>query len=222
MTEALLVHSPLVGPSTMRFLGDALAANGWSTTVPDLRPGLATVDGFLALAAARSPGPGVVLVGHSRAGAFLPALAVLTGAAGSVFLDAVVPEGDQSTSPTIRSLAFVDQLPLTDGRLPPWYEWWPKDVIEEGIPDPAHRSAVVADMPSVPRAFYDMPVSVPHGWSSRPCAYLQLSEAYDEDADRAAGWNWPVARLHGGHLDVVNSADLVAAEVVRLAARLGI
>ncbi|MCU1368654.1 MAG: hypothetical protein JWL72_2635 [Ilumatobacteraceae bacterium] len=222
MTRALLVHSPLVGPSTMAFLGEALVAQGWSTTVPDLRSGVTTVDAFLELAAASSPGPGVVLVGHSRAGAFLPALAALTGAVGSVFVDAVVPNGDESTSPPIRSLGFVDRLPLTDGRLPPWHEWWPAEVIEEGIPDPAQRGAVVADIPAVPRAFYDTAVQVPQGWWSRPCAYLQLCEAYDEDADRATGWGWPMARLDGGHLDVVNTADLVAAEVVRLVARLGL
>ncbi|MCU1398865.1 MAG: hypothetical protein JWN62_1974 [Acidimicrobiales bacterium] len=221
-TQALLVHSPLVGPSSMAFLGEALVAHGWSSTVPDLRAGVSTVDAFLELAAGCSPGPGVVLVGHSRAGAFLPALAALTGAAGSMFVDAVVPEDDGPSSPPTGLLDFVDQLPLTDGRLPPWHQWWPAEVLEEGIPDPVQRAAVVADIPAVPRAFYDASVPVPTGWRSQPCAYLHLCEAYDEDADRAAGWGWPMARFDGGHLDVVNTADLVAAEVVRLAARLGL
>src|SRR5688572_11029899 len=65
-----------------------------------------------------------------------------------------------------------------------------------------------AELPRAPAAILAEPVPVPAGWmEARPCAYLQLSAAYDDEADRAVDASWPVLRWGGGHLDLVARPD---------------
>jgi thioesterase domain-containing protein len=74
----------------------------------------------------------VAIVGHSGAGAFLPAIASrLEGRVVSLlFVDAVVPppSGVHETPARLRTL--LDQQTV-DGRLRRWLEWWPDDVVSE-------------------------------------------------------------------------------------------
>lgn len=97
--SVLFVHSPLVGPSTWAVAAQLMAARGFAVSVPDLT-GLArgpapmwrnlvdgAVDGAAALAG------DVAIVGHSGAGALLPAIAsgLQSRAVSLVFVDAVLP-----------------------------------------------------------------------------------------------------------------------------------
>jgi hypothetical protein len=217
--RALIIHSPLVGPSTVAPLAAALEALGWTTTVPDLRTAIQSPTEF-AQRAAHTVDSADVVIGHSGAGAFLPAVADAMNAAITVFVDAVVP---QPGSPFVTSaglLQLLDTLPVVDGFLPPWHEWWPAGLMVELVPDPILRRRIVDEIPRVPRSFYDAAVPMPLQWWTLPAAYLQLSPGYDEDRCRAETWSWPTIKLTGRHLDLCVRPDLIAEHVSDLVRRL--
>src|SRR5438128_1773824 len=85
--------------------------------------------------------PPIVLVGHSGAGAHLPAIASrLPGVERAVFVDALLPHPGRSWAQTVPD-AFVARLEAlaVDGRLPPWPEWWGEEAMRELVPDDALR-----------------------------------------------------------------------------------
>jgi hypothetical protein len=195
----------------------ALDDRGWSALAPDLRDSLSSLPTF-SEAASRAVNGIDVVVGHSGAGAALPVIAHRLNAAVMVFVDAVVPEAAPTFTPSAGFAAFVDQLPLLDGLLPPWHQWWPPEVLARLLPDEQVGAAVVAENPRLARAFYDEPVALPDLWWQRPAAFLELSPAYDEDRGRAEGWGWPTCHLEGQHLDLLTRPSVVADAVVRLTA----
>lgn len=195
----------------------ALGTRGWSTTIPDLRSALQSPVQFCTRAIDES-GPVDVVIGHSGAGVFLPIVADRTGATASIFIDAVVPDTDSEFQPSARFTEFLDGIPTADGLLAPWHEWWPTDSMSQLVPDESARRRIEAEIPSVPRSFYDEAVALPASWWTRPAAYLQLSPAYDDDRSRADKWGWPTHQLAGSHLDLVVHPDLVAEHVTELAA----
>jgi hypothetical protein len=222
----LLVHSPLVGPSCWRAVADLAREAGSEVAIPDLT-GVATAPPprwrWFADAAAEAarplPAP-VDVVAHSGAGAMLPAIALRLGArrGAMAFVDAVVPpaRGRHVTPPGRR--AELDAMTGADGRLPSWFDWWPPEVVEELVPDPAVRAELAAEAPRVPRALYDETVPVPPGWTTWPAVYLQLGEPYDEDAAIARDLGWPVARYDADHLAIRTDAVAVTAALDALLA----
>lgn len=119
------------------------------------------------------------------------------------------------------TLGLLDTLPVVDGLLPPWHEWWPTDVMAELVPDQSIRRRITAEIPQVPRSFYGEAVAMPAQWWTRPAAYLQLSPAYDEDGARAELWSWPTSQLDGRHLGVCMHPEFIAENVSELVHRLG-
>ena len=137
-------------------------------------------------------------------------------AATTVFVDAVVPPPGPFFTTSAPLLTFLDSLPVVDGRLPPWHEWWPADLLVELVPDETLRRLITAEIPRLPRTFYDEAVPMPFRWWTRPTAYLQLSPAYDDERTRAERWLWPTTRLTGSHLDVCVLPNLVADQIIDL------
>lgn len=214
--DFLLVHPPLLGPSVWGPCAAELTAAGHRVAVPDLRAACDPSAGWPTRATATAAAAGGdVVVGYSGAGVFLPLVAQRVGAAAVVFVDALVPVAGE-TAPSERFRAALDQLPLTDGRLPPWTEWWPPEVMEDAVPDPALRAAIAAEAPRLRRDFYAEPVPVPAGWAPARAGYLQLSPGYDADAAEAATRGWPVRKLDGTHLDLVSRPAEVTAEILAL------
>ncbi len=205
---ALLVHSPLVGPSTLQWLAQQLDVLGWTTVVPDLRNAIGSPQEFVA--AARTVELAELVVGHSGAGAFLPLIAQGTNARATVFVDAVLPHSDGRYLPSKDFTVLLDRLDVTDGLLPPWNDWWTPEVMARLVPDDALRRRLVDEIVRVPRSFYNASIDLPPGWRSRPAGYLQLSPTYAAEATRANHWGWPVARLDGQHLDVTIRPGVVA------------
>ncbi len=221
----LFVHSPLVGPSSLRRLAEAAARAGHETALPDLTPMAASnrpheVYRDLAVEAARAlTGPPVV-VGHSGAGAFLPAIGeAIRETAGLVFVDALVPPAEGAHRTPDRLAALLDEQTV-EGVLRPWLDWWPAEAVAELLPEAADRDELAADMPRVPRSFYDVPIAVPPGWSEQPCGYLRLSPAYDAELERARQWGWPTATLESTHLGTLTEPDRVLVEVLGLTGHL--
>jgi hypothetical protein len=207
----------LVGPSTVSRLATALEARGWTTTVPDLRDALDSPTEFGLRAVERS-GSVDVVIGHSGAGAVLPVVADRTAAGATIFIDAVVPNATDRFTPGERITDLLDRVPITDGLLAPWQHWWPAGTLARLLPDDAVREGVVAEIPRVPRAFFDQSISLPAAWWTRPAAFLQLSAAYDHDRTRAERLGWPIRRAEGQHLDLVVDPDLIADHVIALGA----
>jgi hypothetical protein len=178
-----------------------------------------TVAGAAGTAAGAASFPSVVVAGHSGAGVLLPLVADRLAAATTavVFVDALVPAADGATGPSERFRAFLDHLPVTDGRLPPWPQWWGPDALAEQVPDPVLRAAIEAEASRLSRAFYAESVAVPASWPPARVGYLQLSPAYDADAAEAAARGWAVRTLPGKHLDLATRPAEVAAAICALA-----
>lgn len=216
-TSLLLVHSPLLGPSSWAATAGVLAGRGYVVVTPDLTTAV-TADPpraprFVADAVAGAsdlPGP-VAVVGHSGAGAFLPAIGAALGdrLGALVFVDAVVPprHGVHETSARLRAL--LDEQ-TTDGVLRRWLDWWPAATLAELLPGAVDRELLGADLPRVPRAFYDEAVPVPDGWSAWPCAYLRLSAAYDAESEDAVERGWLRGELDLDHLAIHTRPGAVA------------
>lgn len=221
----LLVHSPLVGPSSLARLAAAAADADLRVSLPDLTP-MAESDNphdvfcRLAVEAGRTMNAAPLVVGHSGAGAFLPAIGSAIGnIAGLVFVDAVVPPaaGVHTTSPGMSEM--LDSV-TEDGVLRRWLDWWPEETILDLLPNEADRIQLGADMPRVPRSFYDHDVDVPPGWSQGGCGYLMLSGAYEAELQDAGERGWPTARLDSDHLAPHTQPEAVIREVLQLARRI--
>ena len=208
VASLLLIHSPLLGPSSLRRLAATAAETGLHVAVPDLtaigqsqRPTELLRE--LALAAVPDLTPPIALVGHSGAGPFLPSIAAgITGPTGLVFVDAVVPAKSGNHRPSAELLALLHRNCDADGLLSPWLDWWPQEVLAAILPDPADRNQLAADCPRLPLHFYEVSVRLPPDWWEQPCGFVGLSAAYEYDRAAAIDRGWPVRQLASDHLAV--------------------
>ena len=213
----VLVHSPVVGPSTWRWVGDALRRAGHDAIVPDLRGQAVAGDpvAFARAAADAVPIAGAddetIVVGHSGAGVVLPLIADALAHPPRclVFVDSGIPPESGTLDAAGDFLGTLREL-ATDGVLPAWSRWWGDGVLDALIADDERRRIVEAELPRVPLAFYEKPFAVPPGWSATSGGYVLLSDAYRADARRATSRGWPVVQRIGAHLDIVNDEDAIA------------
>jgi hypothetical protein len=212
--RALVLHSPLVGPATVRPVAAALTASGWSTIVPDLRASTRSPSQFWQDARQQCPSADVVL-GHSGAGAFLPVISDALGAI-PIFIDAVLPGADAAFAPSHEFLKLLERIPCTDGLLAPWHEWWPPGTMMRLVPDARLRTEIMREAPRVPRSFYADTVPLPPRWWTGSGRYLQLSEPYEDERLRAHRWGWATHRFAGRHLDLAVSPRAIAQHVTEL------
>ena len=219
----VLVHSPLVGPTTWQWVAEELGAAGVRVEVPTLLAAAATgrVDRCIDAAVEQisAGGDEVVLVGHSGAGSLLPTIAsrVTRPVGRLVFVDAGVPP-DGGEAPLVPD-ALADHLRsiARHGVLPPWSEWFGRDTLDALVPDPGRRRAIVAEIPRLPVRYLDAVIDQPVGWSAGTTpAYVLLSEVYRPDADGARSRGWPVVELLGNHLDMVNRPRELAEAITSL------
>lgn len=223
MRSILLVHSPLVGPSSWTSSAQLMRSQGFEVRVPDLTgvaqappPRWETFVGS-AVEAADALGPEIAVVGHSGAGALLPAIAGrLEGRVASlVFVDAVIPPPEGVHEAPARMHALLDEQTV-DGHLRRWLEWWPDEVVDALVPDAEERAALLADMPSLPRSFYDESIPVPDGWTEERCAYLKLSDGYDAEYAEAGQRGWPRTELAADHLAIHTQPSRVVTAIQAL------
>jgi hypothetical protein len=222
----VLVHSPLVGPSTWTPVARELERRGRQVVVPSLL-GAATapppqwrycVDAVRAATSTLS-NP-IVLVGHSGGGLLLPAItgAVTPAVSRLIFVDSGVPAstGETPLAPPpfrahLRTLA-------ANGTLPPWSTWWGDEAMRELVPDEAARAALERELPSLPLSYFEESVPSPAGWDRVPCAYLLLSDAYRDAASDARAREWRVEEIAGAqHLHLVVAPATVTDVLIQLA-----
>lgn len=216
--ELALLPSPLLGPAAWGPAAEALRTRGWSTTVCGLPPEFASPSEVLRhFVESLPPQRPVIVVPHSNAGLFVPALVRQRRVIGSVFVDAALPPQEGSTG--LAPAALLDLLESKadgGGRLPPWTQWWEPSEIGSLFPDEATRRSVEAGQPQLPLTYFHASLEVPAGWSDLPSAYLAFGDTYADERARAAGWGWPVATLAGQHLHMLVAPDEVAEAVSRL------
>lgn len=219
VTAFVLVHSPVTGPATWRWVAAELTAHGHRVSVPAVAAHASWRE-FADSVAAQVPRENhAVLVGHSGAGPVLPQIAARIGAGPLIFVDADIPpdSGDVALMPT-EILARLRTVAV-DGILPPWSDWFGPDAMRELVPDGDCRAQITAELPNVPLAYFEARVPVPPGWTAAGGGYVLLSEeAYGDQAATAAARGWPVIRLSGGHLDIATRPEPVAAAIASLAA----
>ncbi|HET9143541.1 hypothetical protein [Actinophytocola sp.] len=222
----VLVHSPFLGPASLRPLADALAADGHQAVLLDLRPSVVTPPvhqvllGVFAdvLSDAALAGP-VVLVGHSGAGPLLPAFAdtLEDSVTGLVFLDAGLPTPGRSWRDTVPAELYLRLRDRTrEGLLPRWPLWFEPDPL--ATLDPALRAEIADEAPEVPIAF--LKEARPDVEWTGPCGYVALSPAYAEDLDQAQALGWPVVSLDTTHLAPATDPDPVARAILEVMARM--
>jgi pimeloyl-ACP methyl ester carboxylesterase len=221
---AVLVHSPFLGPASLRPLADALAALGHPAVLLDLRPSVVAPPVHQVLLGAFADamseelldGP-VVLVGHSGAGPLLPAFAdaLEEAVTGLVYVDAGLPTPGRSWRDTVPASLYAELRALTrEGQLPRWQRWFTPDPLTTLIADPALRADIADEAPEVPIAF--LKEERPEVEWSGSSGYVQLSAAYEQDADEAAELGWPVRRLNTHHLAPATDPGPVAEAILEV------
>ena len=204
----VLVHSPLVGPSTWHPVARELEGNGRVALVPSLVdiarapvPQWAHACRTVRAGTAHLRRP-VILVGHSGAGLLLPAIAagLSCPVAGLLFVDTFLPPSAGTVA--LVPAEFLDDLRARahGGVLPPWHRWFGEDALRGLVRDNAMRARLEAEMPRLPMSYFEGRPPVPEGWDRRRCAYLLLSEEpYAGAAADARARGWPTAALPGAH-----------------------
>lgn len=220
----VLLHSPLLGPLTWQGVAAALADRGLAAEAPAWTP-LAEVDGdfyaSLAKAMARTiEGRGddpVILVAHSGAGALVPATAQALSipVVGTILVDAILPHPGLSWLDTAPPALRQDlTLGSQGGELPSWDAWWPPGALERLVPEPVLRAALLAELGPLPLAYFEE--RAPPGALAGPGGYLQLSGAYEDQAEAARRMGWRARRLQLNHLSPLTAPLEVAGMVQAL------
>jgi hypothetical protein len=215
----ILIHSPFLGPTTWQSTARAIEGKGRRVNVPSLLAVAqstppywpAGVDSIVRSAADES----VVLVPHSNAGLYVPAVVEALGeqVGGVVFVDAALPGGGHHTT-----AAFLRRLATDDGLLPPWTAWWGESDVAALFPDADLRSEVEAEQPRMPLTYYDHLPPAPRDWTAPPSAYVWFGQPYDKAARQAAALGWPTVHLPGSHLHMLTDPEAVADAVLHMAA----
>jgi hypothetical protein len=217
MTDPIvLVHSPLVGPATWQPVAETLRHAGHQVVVPSLLDAIvAPYHRNLATAAAGGVTGPVVVVGHSGAGVLLPAIAETLDVRAAVFVDAVLPHPGTSWLATVSEELRAQGAGLVhDGRLAPWHTWFPAEMLDRLLPDPEIRARIVAEIPSVPAAYLGEPAPETQLSPAVRCAYVRLSDAYDDEVAEAERHGWWVRRVDMDHLAIVTRPDRIAALII--------
>lgn len=227
MSLLVLLHSPLVGPSTWSPVAERLRSAGRQVVVPSL---LAVgeggppywprvVEAVSAGLAGTDPGEPLVLVAHSNAGLFVPVLTRDLGrqVAGVVFADATIP-GSAGSQPVVEDglLPFLRGRVGPDRRLPRWTEWWGEQETAGMFPDRRTRQLLTAEQPRLPLAYFLDHVPLPGGWADRTCSYLRFSPGCAPEAEKARRLGWPSLEISGDHLHQVVDPDAVARALIDL------
>jgi pimeloyl-ACP methyl ester carboxylesterase len=228
----VLVHSPLVGPSTWLPVAEALRARGLATVAPRVSDRGEALGPYwrqhaLSVAAvlqALPAGRQVVLVGHSGAGPLLPAMREQgrRDVAAYMFVDAGIPEDGLSRIELLRRELpeVAPQLAAhleAGGRFP---EWTDAD-LAEAVPDAARRRQLLAELQPRGLPFWQEPIPVFRGWPDAACAYLRLSEGYRAPAERARQDGWASAEMDGSHFQMLIDPGAVADAMLDLMRAVG-
>ncbi len=155
----------------------------------------------------------VFLIGHSAAGALLPAVAEAVGdrTKAAVFVDAILPQPGRNWFHTAPPGLEAEMRGMAvNGVLPPYHEWFPPGTLVELIPEPARRERLIAENPRLPLAYFGEPAPPARFAESVACAFLRLGAPFDAAANKAQRLGWWVARRDWDHLRILSAPEAVA------------
>lgn len=221
----VLIHSPLVGLLTWQAVAATLREQGYTVFTPELADNPESTLPFWQqeVASVHIPASEVILVGHSGAGALLPAIGQHVEVGGYLFVDAVLlfQPGTRLDMLRQEDAAFAaefEQYLQGGGRFPNWQD----EQLQALIADDDLRRALLADMRPRSLDFFSERIEVPADWHTRPCGYIQLSETYTPYADTAAARGWPVVRREGHHFEMLTKPDEIARLLVEMRGLMGL
>ena len=221
----VLLPSPFLGPAVWEPVAGELAHRGYpvqTVSAPSAAPRNSddVMDHFL------SAVPGdreVILVSHSNAGLYVPALTAHRHVVGAVFVDAGLPPtcGEVLLAPPELFATLADKAD-GDGLLPPWTNWWDEAEVAGLFRDREVRARVEEQQPRLPLSYFSAQLPVPSGWDTRLAgAYLAFGETYAEDRELAAVRGWPISTMSGSHLHMLIDPPAVTRELHALLMALG-
>ncbi|MGI5212494.1 hypothetical protein [Plantactinospora sp. CA-290183] len=217
---AVLIPSPFLGPAVWASVASVLRSDfGITATVP-APPDPATSSPAAVLAAIEKGLPDaddLVLVPHSNAGLYVPALVTRHPVRGAVFVDAVLPPARGSVPVARADLSdMLRDRVGPDGSLPLWTRWWPEESVAGLFPDAETRARVEAEQARVPFAYLTARVDLPDGWDAVSAGYLSFGDTYADEREDARARGWPVRTMPGGHLHMLRDPAGVAREIMEL------
>ncbi|HSJ22598.1 MAG TPA: hypothetical protein VK964_18690 [Nocardioidaceae bacterium] len=213
-----LLPSPLLGRAAWEPVQERLLALGRPVVVADVprRPRVPD-DVLAAFVSVLAREDEVVLVPHSNAGLYAPALTETVACRATVFVDAALPSSTPSTPLAPPQLMeHLRELADEAGRLPPWTRWWRAADVDHLFPDATWRRRIEAREPRLALSYFTSRVRVPEGWATRPAAYLAFGGTYAHETAVARGHGWPLDVLEGRHLHMLHEPDAVAGRILGL------
>ncbi len=203
MPQFVLVHSPLVGPSTLEPTAEVLRTKGFAVHVPTpiSRKEQTSWHNWPrcllnALPIMRDP----IMVGHSAGGLLAAHLAGTLKAKAFICLDAMMPPEQGKTSPVEPDfMHFIRSLPTENGLLPVWTDWWEDDLLANTAMSTKLRATILSELPRLHVDWFDDSFDMPN-WSRSTRGYIQTSPVFNDEAKRANEHGWPVITLQGTHL----------------------
>jgi hypothetical protein len=213
-----LLPSPLTGAAVWDPVAERLAADGWQVVnvpLPATAPAHAA-DVLAAFVAAMPEDQDAVLIPHSNAGLYVPAISTRRPVVGYIFTDAVLPP-PHGQAPMIPADLYevIAAKADADGLLPPWTQWWDED-ISRLFPDAQTRARIERNQPRLLLSYFDGSLTVPDGWDVHPGAYLAFGDTYAAERADAASRGWPTRTLTGEHLHTLVNPAQVAAALTKL------
>jgi len=228
----VLVHSPLVGPLTWGPVAKQIRQRRQDVVVPAIEDSPGSTEPFwkqhagsIARALTAVPaGRPLVLAGHSGAGPLLPAIRQLleNPVQTYLFVDAGIPRAEATRLDLMKwedpewSAQF--QAELARGER---YPAWTVDDLREVIPDELLRRQMAAELRPRGLDFFSEPIPVFEGWPDAPCAYIQLSSAYERPASYARQAGWPTYRIEAGHFHMLVDPAAVTDLLIKAVAEPG-
>jgi hypothetical protein len=217
-----LLPSPLLGTAVWAPVASLLRGLGWRVAVAGLS-GPAPANARTALNGYLDALPHdgeLILVPHSNAGLYVPAITEHRNVAAVVFVDAGIPPLHGGDVPTLPSEFYGMVAAKADehGLLPVWTQWWEEQDMHQLFPDPAIRAAIERDQRRLPLSYFEDTVTVMEGWADRPCAYLAFGEGYATEEATARRAGWAVRVLDGEHLEMTVHPQSVADGILALLA----
>lgn len=218
----ILLHSPLVGPTSWAAVCDELHLRGYRVAAPaitsDAKPYWRAYADDAVEAITDLGADAIVLVAHSAAGPLVAAVAdmAVPEVAAVIFVDAPLPRDGRSRLDEMEATApsFAARI-RADLKAGECYPAWDDAFLSALVPDEDQREAFLGETAARPLAFFEEPIPAP-AWPRDRCAYLQLSETYSGAADEAERFGWPLERHPLGHFATMTHPDVIASGILAL------
>lgn len=162
----------------------------------------------------RSP----IVVAHSNAGNYVPALVSRTTVIGAIFMDAALPPFGGGRWPVVPE-ELTSALPTTADatRVQRWTRWWPAEEMSGLFPTEESLCRIDSQTPEVPRHYLTETLEADENWTNfAALGYVALGDGYTQELERAAAEGLVTRQLSVGHLGMMTDPALVAATLASL------